>query len=166
MPDVTQPNVREMTTYQYDARGQLTSESRIDSDFDPDEIISYDNQGRLARVEDQNKAPAAPICDVRYAYDEWGNVRRIQATYTQTVGRGTAGERQLVRLRRRGPHDGFQRRTVERRHPPQDAHPAASDRLRHVGRRSGNDGIRAPRDTYHSHVPAHLGHDARRTLRV
>jgi YD repeat-containing protein len=88
IPDVTNANVREITTYQYDARGQMTSESRIDSISIQVRLISYDNQGRLARVEDQNKAPAGPISDVRYDYDEWGNVRRIQANYTQTPAEG------------------------------------------------------------------------------
>jgi YD repeat-containing protein len=87
-PDTTAPNVREMTTYFYDARGQLTSESRIDSDSIQTKHFSYDNQGRLARVEDQNKAPAGPISDVRYSYDEWGNIRRIQSAYTQTAAEG------------------------------------------------------------------------------
>ena len=88
IPDTTAPTVREATTYYYDPRGQLTSESRIDSDSIQTKYISYDNQGRLARVEDQNKAPFAPLSDVRYAYDEWGNMRRTQGTYTQTWAGG------------------------------------------------------------------------------
>jgi YD repeat-containing protein len=88
MPDVTKPNLREVTTYYYDARGPLTSESRTDATSIQTRFISYDNQGRLSRVEDQNKVPAGPICDVRYAYDEWGNVRRIQATYKPTAADG------------------------------------------------------------------------------
>src|SRR5262249_13651349 len=88
MPDVTKPNLREVTTYYYDARGPLTSESRTDATSIQTRFISYDSQGRLSRVEDQNKAPAGPICDVRYAYDEWGNVRRVQATYKPTATDG------------------------------------------------------------------------------
>jgi YD repeat-containing protein len=87
-PDVTQSTVPEMTAYKYDVRGQLTSEGRFDSDSLQTRIISYDTQGRLSRVEDQNKAPGGPICDVRYAYDEWSNVRRIQAIYTPTAADG------------------------------------------------------------------------------
>src|SRR5262249_15223465 len=34
------------------------------------------------------RTPATPISDVRYSYDEWGNIRRIQATYTQTEREG------------------------------------------------------------------------------
>jgi hypothetical protein len=88
IPDVTRPNVREITTYQYDAGGHVTSVGRIDSVSLQTIVISYDNQGRLWRVEDQNKSPAGPTCDVHYAYDEWSNVRRIQATYTQTAAEG------------------------------------------------------------------------------
>ena len=87
-PDFTQTNLLEMTTYQYDVYGRVTMEGRIDATSIQTKLISYDNQGRLARVEDQNKAPGGPICDVRYAYDEWSNVRRIQAGYTQTDAEG------------------------------------------------------------------------------
>src|SRR5262249_4593932 len=83
--DVTKPNILEITTYQYDPRGQLTSEGRIDSHSLQTRFISYDNQGRLASVEDQNTSPAGPICDVHYSYDEWSYVRRIEATYSQTT---------------------------------------------------------------------------------
>src|SRR3546814_6749058 len=68
--------------------GQVTMEGRFDSNSIQTKLISYDIQRRLARVEDQNKAPAGPLCDVRYSYDEWGNVRRIQAAYTQTEVEG------------------------------------------------------------------------------
>ena len=44
-PDTTAPNVREVTTYYYDARGQLTSESR----FDPDSIQAKVHQLRQSR---------------------------------------------------------------------------------------------------------------------
>ncbi|MDF2120414.1 putative Ig domain-containing protein [Roseiarcaceae bacterium H3SJ34-1] len=86
--DVTQPNKKEITTYRYDPRSQMTAESRIYPTSLQTIIVSYDNQGRLSRIEDQNKSPAGPICDVHYAYDEWSNVRRIQSNYTQTAVEG------------------------------------------------------------------------------
>lgn len=80
-PDVTHGNVRELTRYAYDVRGQLTMEGRFDSDSIQTRMISYDHNGRLARVE-QSKAPGGATCDVSYAYDEWSNVRRVRASYT------------------------------------------------------------------------------------
>ena len=53
-------------------------------------MISYDNQGRLSRVE-QSKVPNGATCDVRYAYDEFGNVRRIQAQYSRRGSDGPFG---------------------------------------------------------------------------
>src|SRR3546814_19084750 len=57
-PDGTQINLQEMTTYHYDVHGQVTMEGRFDSNSIQTKLISYDIQRRLARVEDQNKAPA------------------------------------------------------------------------------------------------------------
>ncbi len=87
-PDVTKPAEREETRYEYDTRGQLTMEGRLDFGTNQTSsiqtrMISYDNQGRLSRVE-QSKAPGGVTCDVGYAYDEWSSIRRVQATYTYT----------------------------------------------------------------------------------
>jgi YD repeat-containing protein len=84
-PNVSAPNAQEKTTYFYDARGQLTQENRIEvgsSSTLQAKYISYDTQGRLAHVQDDNSFPAKPGCYVSYAYDEWSNVRRIQSAYT------------------------------------------------------------------------------------
>jgi hypothetical protein len=43
-------------------------------------------------VRDENSFPAKPGCDVRYTYDEWSNVRRIQATFTPTWGGETKSD--------------------------------------------------------------------------
>lgn len=83
LPDVSHANIQELTRYAYDVRGQLTMEGRIDSDSIQTRTISYDVNGRLSRVE-QSKAPLGVTCDVTYVYDEWSNIRRVRASYTNT----------------------------------------------------------------------------------
>lgn len=80
IPNGTEPTVKEFTRYQYDAYGKVTMEGRIDSDTFQTKMISYDNQGRLSKVE--LVQPSGPTCDVDYSYDEWGNVRSVKASYT------------------------------------------------------------------------------------
>jgi YD repeat-containing protein len=88
LTDSSAPNAREVTQYSYDARGQLVSESRLDSNSWQATFTSYDNQSRLTAVQYQNPAPNAPTCDVQYSYDEWGNVRSVKAIYQETDAEG------------------------------------------------------------------------------
>jgi YD repeat-containing protein len=90
IPHLTSSTNREITTYNYDVRGNLTDEARLDAN--PPSAATYHryfsyslpSSERLVRVEDKARVPFTPISDVRYSYDEWDNVRRIQATYTPT----------------------------------------------------------------------------------
>ena len=166
-PDTTTaPNVRQVTTSYYDARGQLTSEGRIGPDSSQAKYISYDNQGRLARVED-NTFPFRPDSDVRYSYDEWGNIRRTQAAYTQTwVGQPRASDSWCAYddAGRMTISNGTMSAGVIRLRTPGSVHIDYDS----VGRRSEtteyvrkNDHIE-PRRRWN----VDLGDDARRTLRV
>jgi YD repeat-containing protein len=83
MPDTTDPNVREGITYGYDAGGRLREERVSDSVRGVwiKNHFSYDDQGRLSRVEQSTTTADRTISVVSYDYDEWSNVRRIWAKY-------------------------------------------------------------------------------------
>ncbi|ALI34756.1 putative deoxyribonuclease RhsA [Candidatus Nitrosocosmicus oleophilus] len=76
-------NNEETTYYSYDTHGQLVAESRQDNESTHINLISYDIQRRMSKVEGYS-IQEGPRCDLRYAYDEWGNVRRIQAKFLYT----------------------------------------------------------------------------------
>jgi YD repeat-containing protein len=89
-PHVGDHQRREITTYEYNARGQLTREIRNDVEpqgWSQTKTISYDDHARLLQVEQDRFVSGGNggTCGVKYAYDEWGNVRHIKGTFINFV---------------------------------------------------------------------------------
>ncbi len=64
----------------------MTSEGRIDSESIQVKLISYNVQGMISAVDQSSTVLESALCNLHYGYDEWDNVRRIQAKYSHKHG--------------------------------------------------------------------------------